>query len=192
MGQPPASIAKKIYSLNTAELDILRTIQDEEDSSDSNSDNIILLLLNLLLLQLERRSGNPIAFPHNTRNRVRYKNDIVNQVLDYLAKHYAEPLHCERLAAKQGVSATHLRRLVKQVTKTTLSRHLINNRMHVAQHLLLESTKNINEIADKVGYSSFTHFCKVFKNEVGVTPKQYANSIGIPEQQVDSRCIQNS
>ncbi|MCF6175992.1 MAG: AraC family transcriptional regulator [Victivallaceae bacterium] len=191
-GTPPLSIARKVYSLNTRELDILRTIQEEENSRDLNSDKIILLLLNLLLLMLERRSNKTIEIPHYMRNRIRYKNEVVNQVLDYLALHYAEALDCEMLAAKQGVSATHLRRLVKQVTATTLSQHLINIRMHVAQHLLLESIKNINEIADKVGYSSFTHFCKVFKQRVGVTPKQYANSIGIPDQQADSRCIQNS
>ena len=190
-GIPPLAIARKVYSLNTRELDILRTIQEEENCRNLNSDKIIMLLLNLLILMLERRSNTTIEMPHYMRNRIRYKNEVVNQVLDYLALHYVKALDCEMLAAKQGVSATHLRRLVKQVTATTLSQHLINIRMHVAQHLLLESIKNINEIAYKVGYSSFTHFCKVFKQRVGVTPKQYANSIGIPNQQADSRCIQN-
>ena len=189
-GELSPSIVKNVYSLNTKELDILRTIQDEQDNTTKNSDKVTLTLLNLLILLLERRSNKLIEIPHYMRNRVRYKNEVVNQVLDYLVHHYAAPLNCEILASKQGVSATHLRRLVKQVTATTLSQHLINIRMHVAQHLLLESTKNINEIADKVGYSSFTHFCKVFKQKVGVTPKQYANSIGIPNQQADSRAIQ--
>ena len=178
LGSPAPSIVGKVYSLNTQEKDILRTIKEENADSLQNEKEITLVFLNLLLLLLERRSAYPIVSPHHMRNRLRYKNMIVNNILDYIDKNYDKSLNSEVIATKHGISQTHMRRLIKEITKLTLSQHLINTRINIAQHLMLESSKNINEIANKVGYNSVTHFCKVFKQETGVTPSQYVNSIG--------------
>ena len=52
--------------------------------------------------------------------------------------------------------------------------------METAQRLLRESTDNISDIAAKVGYSSLPHFCDAFKKVSGMTPTEFARSLGNP------------
>ena len=107
----------------------------------------------------------------------------MNRVIDHLHQNYSQKLDEAKLAKTIGISSAHMRRLVKEVTQKTITHHLIKIRMEIAGHLILNSSKNINEIANHVGYTSFTHFCNIFKKETGQTPTQYANSIGLSNKE---------
>lgn len=45
--------------------------------------------------------------------------------------------------------------------------------MKRAKHMLLYTTLTIGEISEKVGYSDSHSFSHVFKNTVGVSPREY-------------------
>jgi transcriptional regulator GlxA family with amidase domain len=64
------------------------------------------------------------------------------------------------------------------MTGQTLIERLTELRVNYAKELLLQSTLSITEISLQVGYSSFSHFSKVFKTAVDVSPSDYRRSQG--------------
>lgn len=61
----------------------------------------------------------------------------------------------------------------RQVFGTTVFGYLRNQRMEQARQLLLEKQMNVSEVAQTVGYTSFSRFSTAFKHYFGITPKAY-------------------
>ncbi|EXX89492.1 transcriptional regulator [Paenibacillus darwinianus] len=92
----------------------------------------------------------------------------------------ADPnLSLELVAEAVGVHSVTLSRIFKQQTGMNFVRYLVRNRLRLAQKLLLNSEKNINDIAEEVGYVDYRYFRTLFKKEFGMTPSEYRRSNGI-------------
>ena len=79
----------------------------------------------------------------------------------------------ETLSAHIGYSTTHTGRLFKQYMKKSFSVFIKELKLKHAKSLLRFSTKPISEISEIVGYENPEHFCRTFKADVGVSPKDY-------------------
>ena len=55
----------------------------------------------------------------------------------------------------------------------TIFDYLFEKRMKEAEKLLRETDLHIYQIAEKVGFSDYNYFTKIFKKFVGCTPSQY-------------------
>lgn len=106
---------------------------------------------------------------YNTRN----SNHIIRQALDYIDQHLSDALSLEALADILYMNASYLSSLFKQETGQNYRDYVIQCRLNKAKMLLRNSNEKIGNIAQAVGYSDSKHFGKMFKKEVGVTPKEY-------------------
>ncbi len=91
-------------------------------------------------------------------------------------KIYAEPAldwGADRISRAIGLSTSRFQHLYKEQFGTTILSDVINSRITLAKSLLRHSDLGINEIAEKCGYSNFTHFMKIFKKKTGVTASEY-------------------
>ncbi|MNY14076.1 CFA/I fimbrial subunit D [compost metagenome] len=70
------------------------------------------------------------------------------------------------------MSRVQLYRKVKALLQCSVNEHLLQRRMKKAQHLIMEGL-NINEIAEKVGFSSAAYFTSAFKKYYGITPSAF-------------------
>ena len=59
---------------------------------------------------------------------------------------------------------------------TTISRYIADQRMEAARNMLRYSQYSVGEIAQILAYRSPSHFGKVFKDHMGVTPREYRNA----------------
>lgn len=82
----------------------------------------------------------------------------------------------ESLSAHVGYSTTHTGRLFKKYMKKSFSTFIKELRIKHAKYLLSFSAKPISEISEIVGYENPEHFCRVFKSDMGVSPKEYRQS----------------
>jgi signal transduction histidine kinase/DNA-binding LacI/PurR family transcriptional regulator/AraC-like DNA-binding protein len=97
----------------------------------------------------------------------------VRQVMAYIHEHYAEPISREDMAAYGGVSARHLTRCFCQEMGVSPITYLNRYRVKQAKRLLLAQDRSITQVAGDVGFSDSSYFARVFRNEVGVSPRAY-------------------
>ena len=174
------SISNRILHLSTDEISLLDAIRRETQEKLPHFSELIFLKLSEFLLTLTRKDH---LFTRRTSsvilNAKKFRNKIVNKALTYIAENYAKPLDPASVAAYTGVSASHLRYLVRKETGKSLSHHLRRVRFEVACQLLRDSPCNVEEVAYRVGYNSVPHFCTIFKAEFKMTPKEFAGSLGL-------------
>lgn len=100
-------------------------------------------------------------------------NQIVSNALDYMKKHYGEPVSLQDVADAAGVSKTHLCRLFKQHMGSSYNKILNDIRIGRAKQLLSNTDMSIQEISDQVGFSDYRYFKKVFIDLTGIFPTEY-------------------
>ena len=69
-----------------------------------------------------------------------------------------------------GYSQSHLFRLVKQYTGVNPNEYIKDLRLEAAYHDLISTRRRLEDIATDVGYESFSHFNRIFKQKYGITP----------------------
>lgn len=94
----------------------------------------------------------------------------IGQVLSLLHALPNRPWTVNELAAEVAMSRAVLaKRFVALVGQSPIQ-YLAGWRMHLARHLLRESTFAISKIAERVGYESEAAFSRAFRRSVGVPP----------------------
>lgn len=103
--------------------------------------------------------------------------DLVEQIIQYIHKHYYEPISLESMAEVWNYSIQYLSRQFKRRTGRSPIEYVIQTRMAKAKELLIQTDATVQEIAVSVGYSDVFYFTRLFKKQVGTTPVQYKNKV---------------
>ena len=93
--------------------------------------------------------------------------------LDYIHKNYNNDISIEELAAMENLSASRYRAVFKDVMGVAPKNYLTTARLRVACELLCQTAISINSIGKMVGYDNQMYFCRIFKQEIKITPRQY-------------------
>lgn len=102
-------------------------------------------------------------------------------VVRYLNDNYPKSLSLTGVAEAFRISPHYLSRLFKQTTGFTFSDYLNLLRVKEAQRLLRESDDSITDIAMRAGFSNFSHFGKMFKRTVQMSPRTYRQQYRDPD-----------
>ena len=92
---------------------------------------------------------------------------------DYALDHISRPVTTEELAQALGTNRTYLCRMFREETGETVQDYVTGLKMDEAKRLLDMTSKTAAEIGSYLGYSSQSHFQRVFKKAVGMTPGEY-------------------
>jgi YesN/AraC family two-component response regulator len=113
----------------------------------------------------------------NYKNRLASISDLSKRTIHFLEKQYNARLNIRELAAYLKVSPEHLSRIFHKECGIRLKEYIRKLRIEKGkEHLLNNETLTIKEIAAFIGISCDKHFCRLFKNETGLTPGQYRKS----------------
>lgn len=96
---------------------------------------------------------------------------------EVLAQNLENPPGLAELSSLVGLSRTSLLKNFSKAFGVSPYRYLRNLRLEKADILFKEGEKNITEVAFRVGYSSSSHFTKVFKKYKGMTPSNYIKNL---------------
>jgi AraC family transcriptional regulator len=111
------------------------------------------------------------------------KASIVTQIKSAIIRY----IHCDDasemniklsvlLTEKIGIDYNYLSSLFSSVEGITIEKYVILQRIERAKELLAYNELSLNEIADKLCYSSVQHLSQQFKKVTGLTPSQYKQS----------------
>lgn len=103
--------------------------------------------------------------------------DIVQEVETYIREHVEEDLSLELLAGVVHLNPSYLSRYFKDSTGENLSNFVTRCKMEKAAWLLEHTEQKINEIMQRLGYQKSQHFAKIFREQYGVSPKDYKRGI---------------
>ncbi|MBQ7984079.1 MAG: helix-turn-helix transcriptional regulator [Bacteroidales bacterium] len=84
-----------------------------------------------------------------------------------LSDYIADRLHCDYSA---------LSKIFSETENTTIEKYLIAQKTEKVKELLSYGELNLNQIADRLNYSSAAYLSSQFKAVTGMTPSQYKNS----------------
>ena len=74
------------------------------------------------------------------------------------------------------LSPSYFSYLFKSITSKTFTEYLNTLRIASTQQLLKTTDKLILDICYEVGFNNVNHFNRMFKQSVGMSPKQYRNA----------------
>ena len=97
----------------------------------------------------------------------------MNDILEHVRLHYAQPIKMETLAKKIHLSTSQFERRFRRLFKITPTRHIQNVRVNAACHRLASTDETVATIATETGFYDQSHFSRAFQRVVGRTPTQY-------------------
>lgn len=102
----------------------------------------------------------------------------VQSFRDLLARHYRQHWSVEAYAQNLGLSATHLNRLVRQVTGQSTKDLIAERLMEEARRELVFTGYSIQQIAENLGFTDAAYFSRAFRLRTGLTPRAYREREG--------------
>ncbi len=131
---------------------------------------------NEILEYLVKKSFEITNMIKNIKVRSDYPSPV-RKCVSYIDKNLHSKISLEELSEICGLSKDYLSQLFKKTTGITISDYIKKRRLSSAKELLDRGT-SISDTAYGLGFCSESYFISCFKNEYGITPKQYISSKG--------------
>jgi transcriptional regulator GlxA family with amidase domain len=104
-------------------------------------------------------------------------DQVVRELVDYVAAHLGADLTTKALARRAGVSERHLARLFAQHLGSSPGRYVRRARLEGAAHLLVSTTLPLSVVARRCGFASAETLRQAFEARLGTSPSQYRRSM---------------
>lgn len=116
---------------------------------------------------------NNLAFNSNVRLDVDVKkSNLIDGIIEYIYTHMEADITVDELSEYFYISKFHLSREFKKHTGTTIHKYIVLKKLIKAKELILKETP-ITSVYKQCGFGDYSNFFRAFKNEYGVTPKQF-------------------
>ena len=97
----------------------------------------------------------------------------LNRVVEYIEGNLDREIGLTALAETAGMSTHYFSELFKQSVHVSPHQYVLRRRIERARKLLADSRVTVLEAAVRSGFSDQSHFTKIFRRIVGVTPTGY-------------------
>ena len=105
--------------------------------------------------------------------RGEHPTQLTIAVSNYIQHHMSETIFVDAMAKDLFLSRSHLSRRFKAESGETLTGFILKEKTEEAKRLLRYSDKSLTAIGEYLGFSSSSHFSRVFKKFASVTPGEY-------------------
>jgi len=127
-----------------------------------------------LLMELEKRDDKRL-YALNIQDI-----ETIYKVREQILGHLETPPVIKELAVRVGMSPTKLKRLFRQIFGNSIFSYYQEFRMKEAALLLKEKKLSVSDVGYRLGFTNLSHFSRIFKEHIGMKPKQYAMTNFVP------------
>lgn len=103
----------------------------------------------------------------------RSRRQEMEEMLSYIATHYAEPLPLKKLAERMHLHPSHFSRVFHAVNGLSPKEYIVRMRVTAATQMLNTSDADVLEIAQACGFNNLSNFYTAFKRITGKSPAKY-------------------
>ena len=162
---------------------LLTLIQIDEELRTSRSDSALAVRTYLqgFLFRFSRKLQTISPIPTYRGWDSTHHADMA-PVIEFLHREYSQANRLEDLAKMVCLSPGHFCRRFKRTTGSTYLEYVHRLRIDKAMDLLIDGRVGTAEIAAQLGYSSQSHFNRVFKRFVGHAPVEFRRSYLSPQE----------
>ena len=98
---------------------------------------------------------------------------IIEKMRLYIRKNITRNLTLEEISSNCSISTSYASRIFKKHTNITIKEYINNEKLYYARELLQNTSMNISEISNYLGYCDAFYFSTLFKRKFGKSPKQF-------------------
>ncbi|MEZ4449644.1 MAG: AraC family transcriptional regulator [Nannocystaceae bacterium] len=98
---------------------------------------------------------------------------LVARALEYVQRHASAGISLRDVARHVARSPAHVASQVKEATGETVVGWITRARMSECRRLLVHTDENTEQIAERCGFASASHFHRAFKRAHGMTPGEW-------------------
>lgn len=157
----------------------------------SNTESIDLLIRKLFHIFTEGQFQRDLLVDMNTSELIvhmlqtesrnlllkNYKKHVTRSgfaaAVEFISKNLDRPISIKKLAKIACMSKASFYRYFNNEFGISPIEYINQERIKKACKLLKNKNLNVTEVSFQLGYSSLSHFIKLFKEQTGTTPKQY-------------------
>ncbi len=105
--------------------------------------------------------------------RTKHYSIHIIDVLAYINDHLSEAISVDDIAAALKLNKSYLCSLFKKETGITVGTYIEDRKDSYARDYLINTNTPFIDIANSLGYKSYSYFIKIFKKRNGITPSAY-------------------
>ncbi|MEK1943616.1 MAG: AraC family transcriptional regulator [Pseudomonas sp.] len=131
----------------------------------------------IMLGQKTHLFGSPFQQPlRNSRERSALAPWQERKAKQILASACQDKVLIAEVASQCSLSRSHFSRAFKKTTGMSPQEWTLKSRIERAQHLIIEGSLSMCEVAFECGFSDQPHFTRMFRKLTGVSPKRWQRS----------------
>ncbi len=124
-----------------------------------------------LLTQIKRATDE-----HSARTLEAEKPELLDRIMAFVEKNYASSITISEMAKEFFVSSSTISHLFKQKLGISFYRFVTQRRLIAAKSLIEEGIL-LETVAIQIGFHDYSSFYRAFKQEYGISPRQYRGMV---------------
>lgn len=104
-------------------------------------------------------------------------HSTVTNVINFINENVESAITVEGLAKTFSVSTSHLSRIFREHTGTTLVEYIAIRKVEESQYYLRFSEDKISDISDRFYFCNQSYFTRIFKKYTGETPRKFRSNL---------------
>ncbi|MBQ2757125.1 MAG: helix-turn-helix transcriptional regulator, partial [Clostridia bacterium] len=106
-----------------------------------------------------------------------FSDKRIADIVRYINEQYGTIESIDEIAERFYISKYHLCRIFNKNLGVSLISYLNTIKIRAAIELMQSTHLNITDIATRSGFNSSSYFCKVFTDEIGLSPTAYRKKL---------------
>ena len=102
---------------------------------------------------------------------------VTNKIIKITNAEYNKSINLKKISKMIDLNSGYIGRVFLKETGIKYSEYLMLYRLHKAKNMIIMSSENISEIANKVGYTNSNYFYIHFNKTFGISPSDFRNNV---------------
>lgn len=176
-GMSPNALFDLVHSALTLAVTSLPIEIHDSYESENNGEKIIGLLDSLEycsnITELNKKIISLLEELRSLNSTLKNENSAIFKLKKYISENLDKDISLNDLATLVNYNPNYLSDYFKKETGENVNKYIMRLRIEKAKSLLSDPRIKCKEVAVKVGYKDLNYFTRIFKNAIGITPKEY-------------------